>query len=373
MFFSIKKIKLELIFYIIPSLGSLINLIIFLIIPTVTDFGEFEIFVKNNVIAGLYLAIVAQGAHNITAISLENKEDKSLLTYQLISFFTCILTLIYSLITLNFLVFFLVAAYLVQQQITVIVTFLRKQYDGVRTKLYLLLQPCLLLINLCALSIFNVDNFWIISYCAASVMTVMIIILDSKFPLNLHKHLYNKLKKKDLVNVATMLFSSSAISIFIHFDYIFLKNPTELSQFVILSKFLYSIPMSLCSLIIYRDFRDKKSVWSIKNFITNLGIGIFSFILLKIYINFIGISLNTSGIYLLSFSILFTNFNFLVSFENLKNPLFTFKVTTLLVISLILLSQIYTNPQLNTVIEIKVILMFAVIFVLLIKEKRSER
>tara|TARA_B100000767_G_C19775281_1_gene542199 strand:+ start:1825 stop:2955 length:1131 start_codon:yes stop_codon:yes gene_type:complete len=359
----------HLAFYIIPAGASFINLMTFLLLPMVTDFGEFELFVQLNVIAGFYLHVIAQGAHNISVIQTRDDGSSVFSSYQWLSLALCIITLIYSLFVNDLRIFGLVVAYLIQQQIICLVIFLRDKNDGVREKIYLLLQPALLFSLVLGLDLIGIKNSWIIAYIIAALISVTSISICSKFSLSVLIPRY--WPTFSAINKVFWILSTSAfIPIFIHLDSVAMRNSDYLAEYIMLSKFIYSIPLSLCSLIIFKFFKEQSQTRITDLIQTIILITALSFCGIVTYMLTFTITLEMHYLIILFYILCFTTFNIIVSLEVLRYPLRMLKVA-LVVIAFLILTATYQPLSFTEYFLIKIICMCGVIYRIYSESKKE--
>jgi len=350
----------NLAFYLIPAGASFINLMTFLLLPMVTDFGEFELFVQLNIIAGFYLHVIGQGAHNISVIQTQDYQSRVFSAYQWLSLAACIISLIYSLLIHDLRIFALAVAYFIQQQIICLVIFLRDKNDGVIEKIYLLLQPAFLFLLVLGLDIFRIANSWIIAYFIAAIISVTSIVISSKLSFSVLIPRYRPTFSV-ISRVFWILSTSAFIPIFIHLDSVAMRNSDYLASYIILSKFIYSIPISLCSLLIFKYYKEQSTTRILDLTPAIMSITALSFIGILTYTVVFNLTLEIHYLVILAYILCFSTFNIIVSLEIIRHPVRMLRVA-LVVTAFLILCTTYQIFNYTEYFLIKIIIMCAVIY-----------
>ena len=355
---STQKIIGTSMFFTIPALASLINVVSFVVIPNITNFEEFRNFILANVFAGIYLNSISHGSHNISVVQFESDDSQILNSFQMVSVTIMALFLLFAIYINNFSVFFLVLAYFIQQQIVVMVMIARQSFDGVRAKSCLLLQPLILLSLLLIFSEAGFQNFWIYASLISAILGACLVMAIENISIrSLFKGLPTGLD--GYRKVLLILFSSSAVPLFIHMDMLVLKDSANLAEFAIFSKIAYSIPMSLCSLLIYPLFKDKDFLRPSRLFPLVFFVSVASIAAWTGYLWFFNSTFAPNFFMVFCYVAVFAVFNLVFSFSVLQYPEYSGKLTLLTIISLCVFTLV--EVDIATYMVIKIVLMIFVI------------
>jgi hypothetical protein len=359
---STQKIIGSSMFFAIPALASLLNVVSFVVIPNITNFEEFRFFILANVFAGIYLNSISHGAHNISVVQFESGDSQVLKSYQMVSVTIMALFLLFAIYMNNFSVFFLVLAYFIQQQIVIMVMLARQSFDGVRAKSCLLLQPLILLSLLLIFSEVGLQNFWIYATLISAILGAGLVMAIENISI---RSLFIGLPRglDGYRKVLLILFSGSAVPLFIHMDMLVLKDSANLAEFAIFSKMAYSIPMSLCSLLIYPLFKDKGFLRAGRLFPLVFFVSVASIAAWTVYLWFFNVTFAPNLFVVFCYVTVFTVFNLVFSLSVLQYPEYSSKLTALTILSLCVFTLVEVDIVAYMVVKIVLMIFVVLMFI----------
>lgn len=321
---SLKNWRLNFVTITVPAAASFANLLVFAGIPILTELRLFDTFASANVVAGLYLAVVASASSNVVIFSQKHDDHEMIQAFNMISVVLLIALSVWGLWERSLSVLMLLAAYFLSQYIIMSVQCARYEKEAIRPILALIIQPYCLLIFVFGLASFAVPFSWEIGYLfsATIALTWTIFALRNFNKVFSFSWLSTFASLKKLLSV---MIAGSFMPLFIHLDIVAANNSIYLSSVTIMTKIIYSVPLSLSSLLIMRFAKSPRTLFRVESFVL-VGIIMLSTVFFSLLYNVfiftvIPIGLFESVVYLIAFVI----FNLLLSAQVVINPMTVLK------------------------------------------------
>ena len=242
--------------------------------------------------------------------------------------------------------------------------------DSIQNKLFLLVHPTTLMITLVIFFFMDFENSWVFAMLTASIVSTFFVFIKTP-QLGEIFQLDFTFKRETFLKTITIVLTGLTIPFFMHADLIILSEAEILADFAIVSKFLYSVPLSLSSLYLLVLFK-KQNVLTINVFLFVLISSSFSILAMYFYEIFTDISAPLAYYIWFVYALVFTLFNLMLSLSVMRSNLSAIK-SSFFVCGCLLFMTLIINISFLSFILMKLLLMVTVIMYLTLTDKNGHR